>query len=225
MKRKICPGCERPEKVCLCDQIKRIENYHPVTILRHKSEAKHALNTVKLLEKSLSDISVYDGENFPENSISLLENSVLVYPSEDVQDLNSLNTDTKTNFVFLDGNWKKTRKILYLNPWLEKFPKVQLPFQGSRYFLRKQKDNGFSTLEAVHTVLSALENDDIKYQGLLDILDRLMELQSSYINPELLMDHYGERLAKTSSGKHDSKAVSLCGHSSPDGKPLHPKTQ
>lgn len=224
MKRKICAGCERPAKVCLCQWLKCIENFHPVTVLRHKSEAGHALNTVKLLEKSLKGISVYDGEEFPENSLSIPQNSYLVYPDDDAMSLNTLDLSKKTNFIFLDGSWKKTRKLIHLNPWLDKLPKIQLPFQQSRYFLRKQKENGFSTLEAVYSVLSEAESKPQKYQNLIQILDQLMAIQSKYIEPEVLEKHFGERLAKISSGKCGSKAESFSGHSNPDDIPLHPKT-
>lgn len=224
LKRKICAGCERPAKVCLCQWLKCIENFHPVTVLRHKSEAGHALNTVKLLEKSLKHISVYDGEDFPESSVPIPKNSYLVYPSDDAKSLNTLDLSKKTNFIFLDGSWKKTRKLIHLNPWLEKLPKIQLPFQQSRYFLRKQKENGFSTLEAAYSVLSDAESKPQKYQNLIQILDQLMAIQSTYIEPEVLKKHFGERLARISSGKSDSKAESLSDHSSLGGIPLHPRT-
>ncbi|MCM8528431.1 MAG: DTW domain-containing protein [Lentisphaeraceae bacterium] len=195
MKREVCPGCERPVKVCLCAQLKVIENLHSVTVLRHKSETKHALNTVKILEKSLSKISVFDGELFPENSLPQHKNSYLIYPSDDAVDISDLSTTEETHFIFLDGSWKKTSKILHLNPWLEKIPKVKLPYQESRYYLRKQKDNGFSTLEAVYAVLSTLEKNQPKYQGLLDTLDYMMQLQSDFIEPATFKEHFGDRLS------------------------------
>ena len=192
MKRAVCPACERPEKVCLCDWIKKIDNSFPITVLRHKSESGHALNTVNILQKSLLDIKVIDGEIFDEGLIP--DNSYLVYPSDDAQDLGEIDIPNKSNFILLDGSWKKTRKITYLNPWLEKIPKLKLPFQQSRYFLRKQKENGFSTLEAVHYILSTLENDKDKYQSLLECLDQMMNLQSKHIHPEVVEKHFGDRL-------------------------------
>lgn len=227
MKRQICAGCERPAKVCLCKYLKPIANLFPVTVLRHKSEAKHALNTVNLLQKTLDRISVVDGEYFQQDSLTLSQDSYLVYPGDDalnIEDIEDIEVSSSTNFVLLDGSWKKTRKILYCNPWLEKLPKVKLPQQASRYFLRKQKEQGFSTLEAAHSILSKVENDEEKYQGLLKILDQLMEIQSSFIEAETLEKHFGERLSKISSDKNDSKAASLSDRNSPGGILQHPKT-
>lgn len=128
------------------------------------------------------------------------------------------------SFVVLDGSWKKSRKILYLNPWLNKLPKIKLPFQQSRYFLRKQKEEGFSTLEAVCAVLSKIEKNSEKYEALLTCLDKMMEMQSSFIQKEVFEEHFAERLVKTSSDKYDNKVESPCGHNNPDDNPQHPKT-
>lgn len=215
MKRALCPACERPEKVCLCQWLQQINNKFPITVLRHKSEAGHALNTVNILKKSLRRILVVDGEIFDENIIP--ENSFLIYPSEDAAPLENVNIPESAQLILLDGSWKKTRKILYLNPWLLKLPKISLPLQNSRYYLRKQKDRGFSTLEAVYTALSELDKQQ-NYKALLTCLDKMMEQQAHFIEPEILKDHFGERVAKISSDKNGNKAANLFGHNNPDDK-------
>ena len=223
MKRAICPECDRPIKVCLCSHLKVIENKFPVSVFRHKSETGHALNTVNILQKSLTDISVFDGEHFEESLTA--PNTYLVYPDEDAKNLDKVKFSDNSSFLLLDGSWKKTRKIVYLNPWLEKLPKIKLPFQQSRYFLRKQKEEGFSTLEAVASILSSLENNSKKYQPLLNCLDRMMELQASHIDRRTLVSHFGERVSKISSDKCDSKAECPSDHNNPDDTSLRPKTE
>ena len=199
-----------------------IDNKFPIIVLRHTSEAGHALNTVNILKKSLKQISVFDGEVFDEKLIP--ENSCLIYPGEDSDSLESIDTNKKPHLVLLDGSWKKTKKILYLNPWLNKLPKVSLPTQNSRYYLRKQKENGFSTLEAVCSTLNFLEKPR-NFDSLLNCLDKMMEQQASFIESETLKDHFGKRIAKISSDKHDNMAESLSGHNNPDDKLQHPKIQ
>ena len=221
MNRAKCPVCERPEKVCLCKWLQKIDNKFPIIVLRHKSEAGHALNTVNILKMSLKQIAVFDDEVFDEKIIP--EDSCLIYPAEDADPLDNIDTQKKPHLILLDGSWKKTRKILYLNPWLHKLPKISLPLQNSRYYLRKQKENGFSTLEAVYSTLSFLEKPQ-KFEPLLTCLDKMMEQQASFIESETLKDHFGERITKISSDKHDSKVENLFDHSNPDGKLPHPKT-
>lgn len=112
-----------------------------------------------------------------------------------------------------------------MNPWLQEFPQVNLPVKPSRYFLRKQKKQGFSTLEAATSVLSFLEKDSQKYQPLLDCLDNIMEQQAKFIEPALLEKHFGKRISKISSDKNDSMAESLSDHNNPDDKLQHPRIQ
>jgi len=222
LKRAKCPACERPEKVCLCPWLEKVDNKFPIIVLRHKSEAGHALNTVNILKKSLENITVYDGETFSPEIIP--KKSFLIYPGEDSQSFKESPLDQKSTLVLLDGSWKKTRKIIYLNPWLEELPKVSLPFQSSRYFLRKQREDGFSTLEAAHSALSYLEPKN-NFEPLLNCLDKMMELQSKFIGAEKMSEHFGERMTKISSDKNDSKVEFLSDRSNPDGKTQHPKTQ
>ena len=221
MKRRKCPDCDRPQKVCLCKWLTSVDNQIPLTVLRHKSEAGHALNTVNILEKCLSKITVLDGEVFDE--IQPARNAVLIYPSDDAIAIKDFEINDSSHLILLDGSWKKTNKILYLNPWLNEIPKVSLPYQPSRYFLRKQKDMGFSSLEAACSALGTLEKSE-KYKPLLACLDKMMEQQAQFIGLEKLEEHFGDRLSKISSDKCDSMAASLSDHSSPDDKLPHPKT-
>ncbi|BBP46601.1 hypothetical protein THMIRHAS_19740 [Thiosulfatimonas sediminis] len=61
--------------------------------------------------------------------------------------------------LVLDGTWRKTYKLLQLNPRLAELPRIQLaPQQASKYRIRKQKNAlSLSTLEAVGQLLTQLE--------------------------------------------------------------------
>lgn len=225
LNREYCPFCSKPKKVCICQWLTKIDNEHHITVLRHTSEKKHALNTAGILSKCLTNLTLMDGETFNPSIFSSPSDTYLVYPGEHSCSIEELKFSPVTSFILLDGSWKKTNKILFKNNWLEKFPRVRLPVKPSRYFLRKQKKQGFSTLEAACELLSFLEQDCYKYQPVLNCLDKFMQLQAGYIDPDLFEEHFGSRVSKISSDKNDSKAESPSGHNNPDDKLLHPRTQ
>jgi len=76
----------------------------------------------------------------------------------------------RLRLVVLDGTWRKSRKMLYLNPLLQQLPRLHLDdAPASRYLIRKaQGAHQLSTFEAVCHALMRLENNDEKYQPLLD---------------------------------------------------------
>ena len=52
-KRAMCPRCERPETVCLCDAMVQVNSPVEVIIWQDPTEARHKLSTAPLLHKSL----------------------------------------------------------------------------------------------------------------------------------------------------------------------------
>ena len=79
--------------------------------------------------------------------------------------------------VVLDGTWRKSRKMLHLNPLLQLLPRLalqQLP--PSRYRIRKARQlHQLSTLEACCAALAQLENDAAPFEPLLMAFDGLVE--------------------------------------------------
>jgi DTW domain-containing protein len=62
--------------------------------------------------------------------------------------------------IIIDGTWRKSRKILCKNPYLQQLPRLvlqDLPVSG--YSIRKaRKPHQLSTLEATCAALAQLEN-------------------------------------------------------------------
>jgi len=79
----------------------------------------------------------------------------------------------------LDGTWRKSRKMLYCNPLLQRLPR--LPLQGlpvSRYRIRKaHRANQLSTLEATCAALTHLERDPERFAPLLAAFDGFVAQQ------------------------------------------------
>ena len=198
MKRRKCEKCGRAQKVCLCSWLTEIDNRHAVLVLRHKSEVKHALNTVEILKNCLTNITVLDGEVFDEEKCLLPGFiPILLFPGEDAQKLEELpgqNEKVRYLFIVIDGTWKKARKIIYLNSFLQKLPKVELTLDKSRYILRKKAPEGFSTLEAVAGLLGQLEGDEEKFKPLYKALDQMMQFQIEAMGKEVFERHFSGRL-------------------------------
>lgn len=157
-KRDHCPRCQSPQARCLCDFTpKNLTSPLPLIILRHKDEKNHYLNTAKILELSLTNAKIFDGEIFSTdifNDYPTIKNWVLIFPTEDSHsstELKEKNPPSKIEgIIMIDGTWKKAKKIFYLNSFLQNLPKAKLAQSyPSQYELRKcGKENFLSTLEA-----------------------------------------------------------------------------
>ncbi len=181
MSREYCEVCTRALKGCICKFTTTTANTTPVTILRHPSEVKSLKGTVQLLALSLEDIQLYDGEVFEKEDILKpnLEN-ILVFPSDESVNLKEFvateQLDNKKHFIFIDGTWKKAYKILQLNPYLKDITHINLQLDSDSPYaqVRKQKDGGFSTLEAVVNTLKAFEGDE-EYKSLEKSFEQFVE--------------------------------------------------
>ncbi|WP_372651429.1 tRNA-uridine aminocarboxypropyltransferase [Halobacteriovorax sp.] len=168
MSREYCEVCTRALRGCICKYTTTTLNKTPVTILRHPSEIKSLKGTAQLLLLSLSNIRLFDGEEFNQVDIILpnVEN-ILVFPSENsirLKDFaNKQETDNKKHFIFIDGTWKKAYKILQLNTYLKDITHMCLELESDSPYaeVRKQKSGGLSTLEAVVMTLKEFEGDEL----------------------------------------------------------------
>ncbi len=88
----------------------------------------------------------------------------------------------RLRLVVLDATWRKSRKMLYLNPLLQVLPRMSLgDVPASRYLIRKAHlPHQLSTLEAACLALTRLERDAGKFQPLLDAFDGFIGQQLGY---------------------------------------------
>ncbi|WP_423681113.1 tRNA-uridine aminocarboxypropyltransferase [Undibacterium sp. WLHG33] len=89
--------------------------------------------------------------------------------------------------VIIDATWRKSRKMLYLNPLLQALPRLSLEqMPASHYRIRKaHKPDQLSSLEACAYALMRLENDEHKYQCLLQAFDAFVDQQLGSIPANL----------------------------------------
>ena len=83
----------------------------------------------------------------------------------------------------LDGTWRKSRKMLYLNPLLQQLPRLALQdMPASRYRIRTaHKPDQLSTLEATCAALAQLEGSAAPFLPLLAAFDGFVAQQLAHV--------------------------------------------
>jgi DTW domain-containing protein YfiP len=198
-KRLLCSRCERPQTTCLCALATPIENQVEVIILRHPQETGNAKNTATLLKLSLARIRVLEGETFATADLKNLLNDpiytqVLLYPdtpeaaamgiaSPPLLQQSAIQQPDAIRLWVLDATWRKSRKMLYLNPDLQKLPRLSLTdMPASRYAIRKSHlPEQLSTLESTCYALQQLEQNQVDYAPLLTAFDHFISRQLTFL--------------------------------------------
>jgi DTW domain-containing protein YfiP len=90
---------------------------------------------------------------------------------------------SQLRLVVLDGTWRKSRKMLYLNPLLQQLPRLSLHnVPASRYRIRKaHQPNQLSTLEATCAALAQIENSAPAFLPLLAAFDGFVAQRMAYV--------------------------------------------
>ena len=202
-KRARCPACLRAESSCICRWIAPVAHAVEVLILQHPLEVHNAKGSARLLHLSLPNSRMLTGEQFaPETLAELLadKHTVLLYPEtpgdrslgiapppaldpaillDPARFLNQL------RLVVLDATWRKSRKMLYLNPQLQQLPRLPLrDTPASHYLIRKaHAPDQLSTLEATCYALMQLEQDASRFVPLITAFDGFVAQQLSYVMP------------------------------------------
>ncbi|WP_306397211.1 tRNA-uridine aminocarboxypropyltransferase [Telluria beijingensis] len=192
MKRAVCDVCLRAQSACICGWIVRIEAQAGLLVLQHPLEVGNAKNSARLLHLSVAGSALAVGETFDAAELDGLLHAdgrvpVLLYP-ETAGDQNlpppphvALSAE-RVRLVLLDATWRKSRKMLYLNPALQRLPRLALSdVAPSNYRIRKaHAPHQLSSLEAAAQALGQLEGDGERYRPLLDAFDGFVSQQASY---------------------------------------------
>lgn len=200
-KRAMCHRCERALRNCLCGLVRQIDNQIETLILQDQTEATNAKNTAGLLHLSLKNSRLFrcdaDEAITEPTLMALLFNGqklpLLLYPP--TPDANSLGLMqpasspanrqmplSELRLVIIDATWRKSRKMLYLNPLLQRLARVTLEnTPASLYFIRKaDAKNQLSTLEASCYALQQLEQGYVNYSPLLTAMQEFVARQNAF---------------------------------------------
>ena len=195
LRRPMCAHCLRPAATCICAWASPVASAAEVLILQHPMEVANAKGSARLLHLCLPGSVICEGEQFDEGALrGLLWNGgrqpVLLYP--DTPGDRSLGIAPPPAFdaiqpapalrlVVLDATWRKSRKMLYLNPILQALPRLPLrDTPPSHYLIRKaHAPDQLSTLEATCYALAQLEGDEHRYDGVIAAFDGFVAQQQA----------------------------------------------
>ena len=183
-KRATCAACLRAQSACICHWVRPLSSRAGLLILQHPLEVRNAKNSARLLHLCLAGSRLEVGEAFAPGQLAALlgadgRTPLLLYPDtppappappppprpEDV------------TLVVLDATWRKSRKMLHLNPLLQSLPRLALhDVAPSAYRIRKaHAAHQLSTLEAAALALARIEGDPGRYEPLLAAFDGFVQ--------------------------------------------------
>jgi DTW domain-containing protein YfiP len=192
-KRAHCATCLRAQSACICRWIAPVVSGIELLVLQHPLEVANAKNSARLLHLSVAGSVLVAGETFePDRLQRLLHGGgrvpLLLYPhmpGDTAPAAPSLPDPARLRLVVVDATWRKSRKMLYLNPMLQQLPRLTLrDMPPSSYRIRKaHAADQMSTLEAAAYALMQLNNDAQRFQSLLTAFDGFVTQQAAFAPP------------------------------------------
>jgi DTW domain-containing protein YfiP len=194
-RRPTCPHCLRPQATCLCPLAVPTSSACELLILQHPLEVHHAKNSARLLHLSVPGSRIVVGETFDTAELRALlqgpRTTVLLYPPTAYEGHaepaplapTQLQHPETLRLVVLDATWRKSRKMLHLNPLLQALPRWSLQqVPEGRYAIRKAHAPGqLSTLEATCAALGQLEGQPERWSALLGAFDAFVARYANFI--------------------------------------------
>lgn len=189
--RPVCLRCGRPLTACICPHIVPTDNVVSVLILQHPLEVRQAKGSANLLALSLRAARLEVGESFDPDALQHWltpptgGQTLLLYPATTSPRapalLDAAACRGPLQLVILDGTWRKSLRMLHLNPALQALPRLALHPEGpSRYLIRKaRRPDQLSTLEACCVALGELEQAPQRYAPLLGAFETFVSAQAA----------------------------------------------
>ena len=108
----------------------RVDNGVDVLVVQHPREAGEAKGSARLLGLSLARCRIVVGEAFDAAALEALlhgggRRSVLVYPQAELAPAQA-SDEAPTQLVVLDATWRKSLRMLLVNPALRALPRLSL---------------------------------------------------------------------------------------------------
>jgi DTW domain-containing protein YfiP len=197
-KRASCATCLRAQPACICRWIAPVESAVELLVLQHPLEVKNAKNSARLLHLSVAGSVLVVGEAFEAGALRQILHGggrapLLLYPATPgdaslgiapppAPDAQLLRDPARLRLVVVDATWRKSRKMLYLNPLLQQLPRLALrDVPASGYRIRKaHAADQLSTLEAAAYALMQLNSDEPRFRPLLSAFDGFVLQQEAF---------------------------------------------
>lgn len=179
--RPHCARCALPLRTCICNLIRPVEHRLPIAVLQHPDELHHAKGTLRLLQGCLRHCETVVGERW-EAPPWPIDDCWLLYPGA----ASPLPAMPPRRLLLVDASWRHSRKLMHLNPWLQRLPRYALQAPPASRYGMLRKAHGprqLSSLEAVAQALAELEGNTAARDALLAALDDWLALQQRFIPP------------------------------------------
>ena len=188
-RRATCAACLRAQSACICGWVRPVRLDSALLILQHPLEVANAKNSARLLHLSVPGSVLAVGEAFDPAALDTLLHAdgrvpLLLYPDESGDAVAAtLAPAAELRLVVLDATWRKSRKMLYLNPALQRLPRLALrDMPPSTYRIRKaHAPDQLSTLEASAHALGQLEGDVARFLPLFEAFAGFVEQQAARV--------------------------------------------
>jgi DTW domain-containing protein YfiP len=189
-RRATCAACERPQAACICAAVERVDGAVELLILMHPLEVGQAKNSGRLLHLCVPGSRIVVGETFDAPALDELlhgdgRQPVLLYPAAPDAPAAAglaLPHPARTRLVVIDATWRKSRKMLYLNPSLAGLPRLALgDVPASAYRIRKaHAPHQLSSFEAAAYAMGQLTGDYAGREKLLAAFERFVVQQAAF---------------------------------------------
>ena len=193
-KRARCSVCLRAQSACICAWVRAVDAEAALLVLQHPLEVNNAKNSARLLHLCVTGSVLAVGEAFDSAELDALLHAdgrtpVLLYPETTgdaalpVPPPFVMTPARDVRLVVLDATWRKSRKMLYLNPLLQRLPRLALQdVAPSGYRIRKaHAPHQLSSLEAGALALAQLEGDTEKLRPVFDAFEGFVEQQAAFM--------------------------------------------
>ena len=190
-RRATCATCLRAQSACICAWVRPVDAPSSLLILQHPLEVANAKNSARLLHLCVAGSALSVGECFDPSELDALLHAdgrmpVLLYPETPgvaAVGTADLPPAEQVRLVVLDATWRKSRKMLYLNPALQALPRLALSsMPASNYRIRKaHAPDQLSTLEASAYALGQLGGDMAQVAPLFDAFDEFVQQQADFV--------------------------------------------
>jgi DTW domain-containing protein YfiP len=193
-RRASCAACLRAQSACICAFVRPVALPAALLVLQHPLEVANAKNSARLLHLCVQDSVLAVGEAFDPLELDTLLHAggrtpVLLYPETPgaaSPALDSAIPPERLRIVVLDATWRKSRKMLHLNPPLAALPRLALSdMPASSYRIRKaHAPDQLSSLEAGAYALGQVTGDMASVAPLFDAFDGFVQQQAAFVPPD-----------------------------------------
>ncbi len=187
--RAFCMRCKRATSECYCQSVVPQTSRAKFVLLQHPREARNPVGTAWMTHLSLPESKLLVGVDFAADAQfrELLEreheHSVVLFPAPGARDASELAKWQRPLTVWvIDGTWWQAEKIWRLNPTLHSLPAFRIePTRPSQYQIRNEPaPHCLSTIEAVATLLDAIDGSPGAHEQMLQPFVKLVERQQSH---------------------------------------------